>query len=235
MSCCFYKGDCIQIMKTLPDSSFQLILIDPPFDGATKNWWDKKIDWKTFFTEAFRLLKDTGMLVIHCSIPFNYTLIREAPKPPLYSWYWNKQYNTCPLIANQQPLRCVEEILVWKKKTTTYYRQQIGDEERVSKWTTPSSYYGAVKSAGKKTIMKGKTRNHYLDYKRVVDEFSTRPEELIELLIKSYTTEGDRILDPTCFKGISGKIAKKLSRSWVGIDLHFFPERILENASSSNI
>jgi len=229
MSCCFYKGDCLEQMKKLPDSSIQLILWDPPFNSATRNSWDSVLDWKSIFPECFRVLKNTGMLVIHCSVPFNYELIRAAPKPPNYSWYWNKKQNTCPLLANQQPLRCVEEILVWRKNKNTYYRQQIGDEPHTAHYMTPNTYYGnpGMKSGNK--VIKGKTRNHYIEMNRELDGFSTRPQELIELLIKSYTQEGDTVLDPTCYKGLSGMISKKLGRHWKGFDLNFLPELLMKS------
>jgi DNA modification methylase len=63
--------------------------------------------------------------------------------------------------------------------------------------------------------------------KSVVDGFSTRPKELIELLISSYTKEGDTILDPTCYRGITGRISKAMGRRWIGIDKYFFADYIL--------
>ena len=61
----------------------------------------------------------------------------------------------------------------------------------------------------------------------VVDGFSTRPRELIELMIRSYTKEGDTVLDPTCYRGITGKICKEMKRKWIGIDKYFFADYIL--------
>ena len=218
----WFRGDCLERMKSLPDKSIQLILWDPPF-ATTQNKWDEALDWAGLFKECFRVLKDDGMLVIHCSIPFNYTLIRAAPKPPSYSWYWVKETITCPMLANHQPLRKIEEILVWKKQKNTYYRQQIGEETRTAKYK-PNSCKGYYDwSKGGQYEIKGKTRSHLLEFKRDIDGFSTRPAALIELMIKSYTKEGDTILDPTCYKGISGVIAKRLGRRWIGIDKHFYP------------
>ena len=216
----FYQGDVFQNLKKLPDSTVNLIYIDPPF-GTTRNYWDEKLNWTLLFQEFFRVLSDTGTLVIHCSIPFNYELIRSAPKPPLYSWYWNKSQTSCPLIANKQPLRCCEEILVWKKKYTTYYRQQIGDEERPSKWMTKNNYY-MKNVTDKKTIIKGKTRTHLIELNRSTDGFATRPLELCQLIIDSYTKEGDTILDCFCYKGLSFLASK--NRRWIGIDKYFFPD-----------
>jgi DNA modification methylase len=168
------------------------------------------------------------MLAIHCSVPFNYTLIKAAPKPPLYSWYWDKQNQTTPLLAKTQPLRQVEEILVWKNKRGTYYPQRVGEEVRA--FTSD----GATNYVNRKTVVpqspqtvKGYYQRHLITMKPLLDGFSTRPKELIELLIRSYTKEGDTILDPTCYKGITGKISKAMGRRWIGIDKYFFADYIL--------
>jgi len=216
----FYRGDTLHTLKTqFQNKTINLIYINPPF-GTTRNVWDEKQDWPALFKQFFRILKDDGMLVIHCSIPFNYELIRAARSAPSYSWYWNKKGVTCPLIANVQPLRCMEEILVWKKKKNTYYRQQIGDEERTSTYMTLNSYYGTdVKQ--KRTIIKGKTRTHLIEMSRDISGFSTRPAEMVKLMIDSYTKEGDTILDCFCYQGLS--YTQSEGRRWIGIDKHFIP------------
>lgn len=224
----FTRGDSLHLIKKIQTATVDLLYIDPPF-GTTVQFWDESINWSMIFPEMFRVLKDTGMLVIHCSIPFNYELIRKAPYAPHYSWYWNKQGSpTNYLNANKQPLRCVEEILVWKKKKATYYRQQIGEEERESAWTNGSDYYGTVKER-KKTVLKGKTRTHYLDTKRSLDGFSTRPKEIVELMIKSYSQEGDTVLDLFCYKGLSGVVCKELGRNWIGFDKYHTPDLLFQN------
>lgn len=227
----FKRGDSMELIKKIKTGTIDLLYIDPPF-GTTAQFWDESIDWSLLFPEMMRVLKDTGMLVIHCSIPFNYELIRAWKVPPTYSWYWNKQGSpTNYLNANKQPLRCMEEILVWKKKKNTYYRQQIGDEERFSSWSSGSDYYGTVKER-KKTVMKGKTRTHYLEILRTLDGFSTRPREIVELMIKSYSQEGDTILDLFCYKGLSGVVSKELKRNWIGFDKYHTPDLLFQNPST---
>lgn len=226
MSKVFYRGDTLATLRSqIKDKSINLIYVNPPF-GTTKNYWDEKQDWPSLFKECFRCLKDDGMLVIHCSIPFNYELIRAAPKPPSYSWYWKKELPTCPLIANQQPLRNTEEILVWKKKKNTYYRQQIGNEERPSAYMTKNDYY-MKNVSDKSTVIKGKTRTHMLEMKRNISGFSTRPDEMLDLFIKSYSKEGDTVLDMFCYKGVSSKFC--VGRKWIGIDKYFYPEQWFSN------
>jgi len=220
----FYRGDSLSLIKKhLSDKSISLIYIDPPF-GTTRQYWDESLNWSELFKQFFRILKDDGMIVIHCSVPFSYELIRAAPKPPLYSWYWLKEAPTCPLIANKQPLRQVEEVLVWKKKKTTYYRQQIGDVERKSTWAKVCDYYGS-NIIQKDTVLKGKTRSNFLFMKRDTDGFSTRPKEMVKLMIDSYSKEGDVILDCFCYKGLS--YTQSQGRKGIGMDKYVLPSYIL--------
>ena len=220
----FLQGDIKYHLPRLPSDSVHLIYIDPPF-GTTRQPWDESLDWKWIFQQFFRILRKDGMIVIHCSVPFSYELIRAAPKPPLYSWYWNKKHPTCPLIANVQPLRCMEEILVWKNQKTTYYRQQIGSDLRESKWASVCDYYGK-NIRPKKTILKGKTRTHLIEMPRSLDGFSTRPAEIVKLMIDSYTKPGDTILDCFCYRGLSSTQAE--GRRWIGIDKYFFPNLFVQ-------
>ena len=220
----FYKGDVFDMLgQHIKSKSVNLIYIDPPF-GTTRQWWDSKLDWKKLFAEFFRVLKDDGMLVIHCSIPFNYELIMNAPKPPSYTWYWDKQQNTNHLATRFQPLRRVEEILVWKNKKTTYYRQQIGDEIKTRKMSPQTEYLGKMKPGTSITV--GTTRSNIITMKRVVNGFSTRPAELVKLMIDSYSKEGDTILDCFCYKGLS--YTQSTGRRWIGIDLNFIPNCLID-------
>jgi site-specific DNA-methyltransferase (adenine-specific) len=225
----FIKGDCLVEIKKLKDNSIDFIYFNPPF-GTTKQWWDEKLNWKELFIEMFRVLTNTGSIAIHCSVPFNYTLIQAAPKPPTYTWYWNKLGTTNPLIAKKQPLRHIEEILIWNKKTVKYNPQRVGNEIRYAHADGRSDYVDPLKNASsvKKQVI-GKYQTHYIECKRKIDGFSTRPDSLIELFIKSYTNENDKVLDMTCYKGLSGVICRKLNRKWIGFDKYFFPELLMRN------
>lgn len=217
----FYKGDVFDILKRhIASKSINLIYIDPPF-GTTKNFWDEPLDWEKLFTEMFRVIKDDGMIVIHASIPFNYELIRAAPKPPSHSWYWLKDSHTNPLISKVQPLRQVEEILIWKNKKGIYFPQKIGNDKRTSTYITKKGYFGDA-NKNELTYNLGKFRNHFLSMKRKIDGFSTRPDEMVKLMIDSYSKENDVILDLFCYNGITYK--NKGKRRWIGIDKYFFPK-----------
>jgi len=211
-----YKGDAIEVMKGLEAQSIDLIYTNPPFNGVTKNKWDTVVDWKAFFAEADRLLKPTGNIVLHCAVPFNYTLIRDAPTPPSYSWYWKKDNVSCPFIAKKQPLRIVEEILVWKGERGQYFPQRVGTEKRTYHSNGKSSYYGATASQERKQVT-GRYQTHLMEMKREIDGFSTRPAQMIRLLYDAYSKEGDTVLDPFCNNALSATCCP--GRRWIGIDL----------------
>lgn len=214
----FHQGDAIVVMKTLPSNSINLIYSNPPFN-STKHKWDTAVDWAAFFQEADRLLKPGGTVVLHCSIPFNYVLIQA--RAPNYSWYWDKGHTTNPFIAKYQPLRKVEEILVWYSGKPTYYPQRVGDEERTFTSDGCTGYYGNTVKQKKQTV-KGKYQTHLINMKRRIDGFSTRPTELIQLIYDSYSVEGDTVLDPFCNDGLSSTCCP--GRNWVGIDLNHQPK-----------
>ena len=223
----FYKSDCLTKMKTLESKSIDFIYFNPPF-ATTYQPWDEPLPWEKIFTECFRLLKDGGTLAIHCSVPFNYTLIRSAPRPPNYSWYWDKKATTTPLLAKKQPLRCVEEILVWTTQGAKYNPQRVGTEKRrvVSKGITDYVYRTTTKQQEPQEVI-GKYQTHLIQMSRTIRGFATRPDALIELIVKSYTDEGDIVLDPTCYEGLSGVICRRLNRKWIGIDKYFLPRLLI--------
>lgn len=222
----FYKGDCLRQMKSLDSKSIDFIYFNPPF-ATTYQPWDESLPWPELFTECFRLLKDDGVLAIHASIPFNYHLIRTAPRAPNYSWYWDKMHITTPLLAKKQPLRHVEEILVWTNKIK-YNPQRVGSEIRTftSDGKTPYVNKKTLTPQTEQTV-KGFYQTHLLSLRRTIRGFATRPDKLIELFINSYTNPGDIILDPTCYHGLSGRIAKQMGRKWIGIDKNFYPLELL--------
>jgi len=219
---CFYHGDCLQQMQSLRDKSIDFIYWNPPF-GITRNDWDEKLDWKLLFEQCFRILKDDGILAIHCSIPFNYKLIREAPKAPNYSWYWKKEGVTSVLNSKKQPLRCVEEILVWHNKVPRYYPKRRGTDMGMNGGTYTSSYVMNNVVQQSKQKVQGKYQTHFLDMPRHVRGFATRSDEMIKLFLEHYTQENDVVLDPTCYRGLTGRICKEMNRKWIGIDKYFYP------------
>ena len=121
----YIEGDIHQVIKTLDDNSIDFIYTDPPF-ATTKAKWDKPLNWEELFKDMWRVLKPDGIICLYASIPFTYELIKyERPK---YHYSWKKNNSTGFLQSKRQPLRQMEEIFIYYKKTGTYNPQMIGSE-----------------------------------------------------------------------------------------------------------
>jgi len=215
-------GDIHDEILKLDNNSFDLIYTNPPY-GSTENKWDKKLDWQFLFKEMYRVLKPHGKIILHCSIPFTYDLIKiEKPK---YHYIWIKEQATNFFHAKKQPLRKQEEILVFYKKTGIYNPQMIGDKFYKKASCGKSSYYGS-RGENKKYENEnhdghfGKYPCNILNFPRHIRGFSTRPDELVDYIIKTYSNENDNILDITCYNYLTGIRSKKLNRNYTGIDLN---------------
>jgi len=214
------KGDIHEEILKLETNSINLIYTNPPYN-TTENEWDKKLQWKFLFKEMWRVLKPNGAIILHSSIPFTYDLIKvEKPK---YHYIWIKDKATNFFHAKNQPLRIQEEILVYYKKKPTYNPQMIGDEFIKKGTAGKSNYYGS-RGENKKYETEegnyGKYPNNVLYYPRHIRGFSTRPDDLVDYIIKTYSNENDKILDITCYNFLTGIRAEKLNRSYIGIDLN---------------
>ena len=214
------KGDIHEEILKLETNSINLIYTNPPF-FTTENEWDKKLNWKILFREMWRVLKPNGKIILHCSIPFTYDLIKvERPK---YHYVWVKDRPTNFFHAKNQPLRQQEEVLVYYKKKGVYNPQMIGTEFYKKGTAGKSKYYGSRgenKTTNNTEGHFGKYPNNILYYPRHIRGFSTRNNDLVDYFIKTYSNEGDTILDITCYNYLTGHRAIKLNRNYIGIDLN---------------
>lgn len=221
----FITGDCLDVIKEIKKDSIDFIYFNPPY-GITNCEYDKKLDWKNLWIEMWRVLTIKGIIAIHASQPFTFDLICSQRKHLKYMWYWKKIgcTPTGHLFSKRQPMRCNEEILIFYKKHGTYNPQMILRDKpynHKSGRTYKSEYY-----IPKKVLIRpasiNKTHNfptHHLEFKRRKHPFSTRPIELCEYFIKTYSNEGDKILDLTCSDGQSALACINLKRNYIGVDL----------------
>lgn len=214
------KGDIHSEIVKLETNSVDLVYTNPPYN-TTENKWDKKLNWNVLFKEMWRVLKPNGKIILHSSIPFTYDLIKvEKPK---YHYIWIKEQPTNFFHAKNQPLRQQEEILIFYKKKGTYNPQMIGNKFYKKTSSGKSDYYGS-RGENKKYIENeghyGKYPNNILNYPRHIRGFSTRPDELVDYFIKTYSNEEETILDITCYNYLTGIRSKKLNRNYIGIDLN---------------
>jgi len=212
--------DCHRAIKDIENNSISLIYVNPPFNTTAQTWDKQPLDWSLLFPEMFRILKEDGVIAIHCSMPFTYDLIRQHK--PRYHLSWIKTRPTGHLNAKRMPLRNMEEILIYYKSPShTYNPQMKGDKITYSKRENPkgTKYYQQQKPY---------TTNHKGQYPRtflgVFNNISQKnspksvPDEITKYIMLTYSNEGDTILDFTCCDKNNGNIATELGRDYYGID-----------------
>ena len=214
-----YNEDCLEGMKKIPDGSIDMILCDLPY-GTTDCKWDTIIPFEPLWEQYNRIIKDNGAIVLFASQPFTTTLINSNLKHYRYNWYWKKNNITGGQFAKYQPLRCIEDICVFYKKMPTYNPQGI------MKLDKP-----ILKKVNKNSFnFKGKngTLQKYTNYPKHFIEFSKdtngvhptqKPVALLEYLIKTYTNEGDVVLDNCMGSGSTCVAAVNTNRHYIGFEL----------------
>ena len=116
------QGDCLELMKQVPDKSIDLILCDLPY-GTTQNKWDTVIPFDKLWAQYNRIIKDNGAILLFSQMPFGANLIMSNPKMFRYEWIWEKEQGTGFLNAKKMPLKKHENILVFYKHLPTYNPQ----------------------------------------------------------------------------------------------------------------
>ena len=223
----FISGDINDVIKTLDTDSIDFIYTDPPF-AITGASWDKGLNWKELFPEMWRVLKPNGVICLYASCPFTYELLQyEKPK---YHYSWIKNNKTGFFQAKRQPLRQVEEIFVYYKKNGTYNPQMIGDEfhkKRTVIYGGQNKYYGDCKVKdgwGEETDEGGHKGRYPTTFKnwdiRKDKSGITRTDEQIDYFIKTYSNEGETILDMTCHNDYVSKRCGLLKRNYIGVDIN---------------
>jgi DNA modification methylase len=217
-----YQGDCLEIMKTIPDDSVDMILADLPYE-ITAAKFDILIPFEPLWEQYNRIAKEDAAMVFTASQPFTTSLISSNLKNFRYEWIWEKPQGTNPMVAKIQPLKAHENIVVFYRKRPKYNPQM-----------TISTPYGGFKSKQKKLgEVYGDLDSKHRDnpegtrYPKTVLQFkqekglhpTQKPVPLMEYLIKTYTNENDVVLDNCFGSGTTGVATKKTGRGFIGIEL----------------
>ena len=227
-------GDCIEKMKDIPDNSIDMVLCDPPY-GTTACKWDSIIPLEPMWEQLKRVIKPNGAIVMTASQPFTTTLIASNMKMFKYCWVWEKSRSSTPMLAKKQPMRCHEDVCVFYKNQPTYKPIMTkGAKNHASK-----SGKGVVRIHGEReSVFSANTSD--MKYPRSVQFFkstdSTRnlhptqkPVALMEYLIRTYTNEGETVLDFTMGSGSTGVACVNTKRDFIGIELDEGYFKIAEN------
>ena len=228
------QGDCLEVMKTIPDNSIDMILCDLPY-GTTQNKWDSVIDLQKLWEEYERIIKDDGAIVLTSQGIFTAKLILSNEKLFKYKITWIKSKSTNFLNAKKQPLRKHEDICIFYKKQPTY-NPQMTEGEAYDKGIRKDQFTGSYGDFKPKHVKSSGERypNDILFYEeQSIDDFvyvktaesegivfhpTQKPIELGRYLIKTYTKPGDIILDNACGSGSFLLSAIFENRQFIGIE-----------------
>ncbi|MFA7278784.1 MAG: site-specific DNA-methyltransferase [Sterolibacterium sp.] len=217
-------GDCIQLMRHLPDQSVDMIFCDLPY-GKTKCSWDSPIPMADLWQQYNRIIKPDRAIVFTASQPFSSQLVMSNPKAFKYSMVWEKSKASGFLNAKIRPMAAHEDILVFSKGRVPYYPQKSAGEaydKGVRKQQTDDDIYG--KYSRTRVASEGERYPRSVIYfKTAESEGKTfhktqKPLALCEYLISTYTQPRETVLDNCMGSGSAGIAAMKLGRKFIGME-----------------
>lgn len=216
------NGNALQEIRKI-DKKINCIIADVP-QGITNNKWDIPFDLEKLWQVIGEITEDTTPIILMSNQPYTSELILSNKKNYKYSWYWKKGRGRGHLNAKIQPLRDIEEICVFYKKQCFYSPQMVKGKENHGIGKAAGNYgsQGTTYGKHKKIFTEGEMKypKQLLEFKEPHPPiYSTqKPVELLEYLLKTYTKEGDTVLDFCMGSGTTGVACKNLNRNFIGID-----------------
>lgn len=223
-------GDCLELMKSIPDKSIDMVLTDPPY-GTTACKWDVVIPFEPMWQQLRRVTKDNGAICLFGSEPFSSHLRLSNLKMFKYDWIWVKNHQTGIGYAKHRPMSKHEIVSVFSEEKTVY-NKQMGDcaDSVKKKWKDGqiglNGKYGQQSEHIKVSVNVFSYKinpNTVLNFNVVPRSKGTlhptqKPVPLLEYLIKTYTLENETVLDFTMGSGSTGVACKNLNRNFIGIE-----------------
>ena len=246
-------GDCLDLMKDIPDGSVDMVLTDPPY-GTTACKWDSVIPFEPMWEQLKRVIKPNGAIVLFGSEPFSSALRMSNIKQYKYDWVWKKNNITGFANAKKQPLRNIEMISVFYSRQVDYNPQGLINVDKIK--TNGGSVGGSILRGEKDSKRnKGRMRTQGYEYKQEYTNYpkqvlsfdrdknaahpTQKPVALLEYLIKTYTQENEVVLDFTMGSGSTGVACVNTNRKFIGIerDDEYFEiaEKRIKDAQCSKI
>ena len=220
-----YKGDCLEVMRTIETGSVDAIITDPPY-GTTACKWDSVIDFDLMWEQLNRIIKPNGAIVLFGSEPFSSALRISNIKNYKYDWYWEKSKPVGFANAKNMPLKDIENVSVFYMKIPTYNPQGLEKCNRTISNSTKVKKQNNLTAINGGAFKTATYKQEFTNYPRQVLKYSVeqglhrtqKPVTLMEYLIKTYTNENETVLDFTMGSGTTGVAAKNLNRNFIGIE-----------------
>lgn len=227
-----WNGDCLELMKDIPDKSIDAIICDLPY-GTTACKWDNVIPFEPLWEQYKRIIKDNGAIVLFGSQPFTSALIMSNTEMYKYNWHWDKVKPSSFMNAKNAPMKKLEDICVFSKGTIAngskrlmkYNPQGLIEcgKIRPPKNDSVPEQSTIGKRPSRANSYKQEFTNYPTDYIKFT--FETKPKhatqkplELLKYLVKTYTNENDWVLDNTCGSNTTGVACYDLNRNYIGIE-----------------
>jgi hypothetical protein len=212
------QGDCLELMKSLPSASADLILCDLPY-GTTACAWDSVIPFDALWEQYRRIAKHNAPIVLTASQPFTTALIASNMREFRYTWVWEKEQGVNFLLAKKQPMKVHEDVCVFYRSQPTYNPQM----------TVGKPYVSGKGDSGEVTgsVTKVQTKNEGTRYPRSIQAIkretglhpTQKPVALMEYLVRTYTNEGDTVLDNCMGSGTTGVACMNTGRRFIGMEM----------------
>ena len=220
------QGDCLELMKNIPDKSIDMILCDLPY-GITACKWDNVIPFEPLWELYKRIIKPNGAICLFGREPFSTALRASNLRMYRYDWIWAKTVASNFVMCKKQPLKKHEIISVFYYKQPTYNPQfEIGKPYNDAR---KGNYRKNISVGDGNKLIRTPIHNSGTRYPSSVLKFSNRnnrnvhpiqkPVPLLEYLIKTYTNEGDTVLDNCMGSGSTGVACVNLNRNFIGMEL----------------
>ena len=228
------NGNCLELMKSIPDGSIDAIITDPPY-GTTACKWDSVIPFDKMWEQLNRIIKPNGAIVLFGSEPFSSALRMSNIKNYKYDWIWHKNIPTNFWMAKKMPMRIFEKISVFYKTQPTFNPIK---EKRTEKSLQRLKYKHTVNNKTENTVYGNIEREYKTndkEYRMPTDVLkinmerkntgeagfhpTQKPVLLMEYLIKTYTNENETVLDFTMGSGTTGVACKNTNRNFIGIEM----------------
>jgi site-specific DNA-methyltransferase (adenine-specific) len=222
-------GDCLELMPQIEDKSIDMILCDLPY-GTTACKWDTVIPFEPLWEQYKRIIKDNGAVVLFGSEPFSSYLRMSNIKDYRYDWKWDKVIGSGSLNVRYMPLKRYEDVIIFYKKTPTYNPQMVlRDKTKLrpcGQFLKPNETYGLKKKEQylydedykyPDTKLEYHSRENELNSKHKIHP-TQKPVALLEYLIKTYTNEGETVLDNCIGAGTTAIACKNTNRNFIGIE-----------------